>query len=172
MRAPPLLPEETLFRVLRLARFNGLSVLGIAGFFAVISAAAQDVPGALVGVLVAGAGALELHGVSLLRRSDDRGTHWLVGSQLYLLVVVLAYVAFRLNHIDVEPMRQILTEQQRETIAEAGFTDDQFLRTVYTLSSSVFGLVAFLYQGGMALYYHRRRAAITAALDADSDSEK
>ena len=57
-------------------------------------------------------------------------------------------------------------------LAEAGFTDDQFLRTVYTLSSSVFGVVAFLYQGGMALYYHRRRAAITAALNADSDSEK
>lgn len=169
MRVPPLLPEETLFRVLRLARFNGLSVLGIAGFFAVISAAAQDVPGAIVGVLVAGAGALELHGVSLLRHGDDRGTNWLVSSQLYLLVVVLAYVAFRLNNIDIEPMRRILTEEQRETIALAGFTDDQFLRTVYTLSSSVFGVITFFYQGGMAFYYHRRRAAITAALDADAE---
>ena len=64
MRAPPLLPEETLFRVLRLARFNGLSVLGIAGFFAVISAAAQDVPGALVGVLVAGSRVSRMRPVS------------------------------------------------------------------------------------------------------------
>jgi hypothetical protein len=30
-------------------------------------------------------------------------------------------------------------------------------------------LVAFLYQGGMALYYHRRRAAITAALNEESE---
>jgi hypothetical protein len=108
--------------------------------------------------------------VSLRRHGDDRGTPWLVSSQLSLLVGVLAYVAFRLNHIDVEPMRRILTEQQRETIALAGFTDDQFLRTVYTLSSSLFGVVTFFYQGGMAFYYHRRRAAITAALKADSDS--
>ncbi len=170
MRAPPLLPEETLFRVLRLARFNGLSVLGIAGFFALLSAAAHNIPGAAVGVLVAGAGALELHGAGLLRQGDDRGTTWLVSSQLYLLVVVLVYVAFRLNHIDIEPMRQILTAQQRETIAMAGFTDDQFLRLVYTLSTSVFGVVTFFYQGGMAFYYHRRRAAITAALTADSES--
>ena len=66
---------------------------------------------------------------------------------------------------------QILPSEM-QAVAEAGFTDDQFLRTVYTLSSSVFGVVAFLYQGRMALYYHRRRAAITAALDADSDSEQ
>jgi hypothetical protein len=164
MRAPPLLPEETLYRVLRLARFNGMSVLVIAGFFSLVSAAGKDMPGALVGVLVAGAGALELHGVSLLRHGYTRGISWLVWSQLYLLAVVLIYVALRLNHVDIEPMRQILTEDQRETIATSGLSEDQFLRTVYTVSAAVFGVVTFFYQGGMALYYHRRRAAITQAL--------
>jgi len=36
MRAPPLLPEETLFRVIRFARFNGISELAIAGVFSLI----------------------------------------------------------------------------------------------------------------------------------------
>lgn len=169
MRAPPLLPEETLYRVLRLARFNGLSVLVIAGFFSLVSAAGHDVPGAIVGVLVAGAGAFELHGVSLLRNGYARGTTWLVWSQLYLLAVVLVYVALRLTHVDIEPMRQILTEEQRETISISGMGEDQFLRTIYTISSVVFGVVTFFYQGGMALYYHRRRAAIATALAIGAD---
>jgi hypothetical protein len=160
MRVPPLLPEETLFRVLRLARFNGMSVLFIAGFFALISAAAKDVPGAAIGVLVAGAGALELHGAGLLRQGDDRGMTWLVSSQLYLLTVVLAYVGFRLMHVDIEPMRVLLTA----TIAVSGLNEDQFLRVIYGISTSVFGVVTFFYQGGMAIYYHRRRAAVRQAL--------
>lgn len=164
MRVPPLLPEETLLRVLRLARFNGMSVLFIAGFFALISAAAKDIPGAAIGVLVAGAGALELHGAGMLRQGDDRGTSWLVSSQLYLLTVVLAYVGFRLMHVDIEPMRVLLTAEQRETIAISGLNEDQFLRVIYAISTSVFGVVTFFYQGGMAIYYHRRRAAISQAL--------
>jgi hypothetical protein len=164
MRAPPLLPEETLNRVLRLARFNGLSVLLVAGFFSLLSAAAHDVPGAIIGVLVAGAGAFELHGAGLLRHGDDRGTSWLVASQLYLLVVVLVYVSFRITHIDLEPMRQLITAEQREAITFAGLEEDQFLRMVYTASSVIFGVVTFLYQGGMAFYYHRRRAAVAQAL--------
>jgi hypothetical protein len=164
MRAPPLLPEETLYRVLRLARFNGLSVLVIAGFFSLVSAASHDVPGAIVGVLVAGAGALELHGVSLLRNGYARGTTWLVWSQLYLLAVVLIYVGMRLSHVDIEPLRQAITEEMRESISVAGLSEEQFLRMIYTTSSVVFAVVTFFYQGGMALYYQRRRAAITAAL--------
>ncbi|MBC7367514.1 MAG: hypothetical protein H7343_12030 [Undibacterium sp.] len=164
MRAPPHLPEETLYRVLRLARFNGMSVLAIAGFFSLLSAAGHDVPGAIVGVLVAGAGAFELHGVGLLRQGDTRGTTWLVSSQLYLLVVVLAYVGFRLTHIDLEQLRLLITEEQRETISMSGLSEDQFLRVIYTTSSAVFGIVTLFYQGGMAFYYHRRRAAIAQAL--------
>ena len=55
---PPLLPSETFRRVLRVARFDGLSVLGVSGAFALISAASQDVSGAMIGLLVAAAGAI------------------------------------------------------------------------------------------------------------------
>ncbi len=170
MRAPAQLPDETLFRVLRLARFNGTSVLVIAGFFSLVSATAKDVPGALVGVFVAGAGALELHGAGLLRRGDERGVTWLVGSQLYLLVVVLAYVGFKLAHLDIEQLRPLLTADQRETIKLAGLAEDEFLRLTSTILAVTFGFVTFVYQGAMAYYYHKRRAAIATALADESDA--
>lgn len=171
MRAPPLLPEETLFRVIRFARFNGISELAIAGVFSLICAASKDVPGAAIGVLVAGAGALELHGVGLLRHGDKRGVSWLIGSQLYLLVIVLGYVTYRSQHLDLESVRMVMSAEQRETIAAAGVDENEFLRIIANLSNAIFGVITFLYQGGMALYYHRRRAPIEAALELDHVDE-
>jgi hypothetical protein len=63
-------------------------------------------------------------------------------------------------HVDIEPMRVLLTA----TIAVSGLNEDQFLRVIYGISTSVFGVVTFFYQGGMAIYYHRRRAAVRQAL--------
>ena len=42
---PPLLPAETLRRVLRVAKMNGSSVLVISGLFALVSAAGHDLTG-------------------------------------------------------------------------------------------------------------------------------
>jgi len=92
---PPILPAETLRRVTRIARFDGLSVLIVAGGFALLSAASKDISGAVIGLLIAAAGAIELHGVALLRVGRD-GMRWLVSSQLYLMAVILAYAGFRL----------------------------------------------------------------------------
>ena len=160
---PPLLPSERLRRVLRVARFDGASVLGLAGAFALVSAAFRDVTGAVIGLLVAAAGAIELHGASLLRSCDLKGVRWLLGSQLYLLAVILAYCAFRLARPDIASWRAVMTDDIAEPIRQAGMTVDQFLlqmqRMVY------FGVAAatLLYQGGMTLYYLRHRASVAAA---------
>lgn len=156
---------------MRFARFNGISELVVAGVFGLICAASKDVPGAAIGVLVAGAGALELHGVGLLSQGEKRGVSWLIGSQLYLLVIVLAYVGYRTQHLDLESVRMVLSSEQRETIAAAGLDENKFLRIVANISNAIFGVITFLYQGGMALYYHRRRAPIEAALEMDQADE-
>src|ERR1035438_1467270 len=124
---PPLLPSERLRRVLRVARFDGASVLGLAGAFALVSAAFRDVTGAVIGLLVAAAGAIELHGASLLRSCDLKGVRWLLGSQLYLLAVILAYCAFRLARPDIASWRAVMTDDIAEPIRQAGMTVDQFL---------------------------------------------
>jgi hypothetical protein len=166
-RKPPLLPEEALHRVLRAARLDGTGVLVIAGAFALASAAVKDTTGAAVGLLVAGAGAVELHGAALVRHGSERGMRWLVASQLFLMAIIFGYIGYRLRHADVSPMLPLLTDDQRQAIAAAGFTVDQFLRMVYVGTYAAVGVGTLLYQGGMCLYYLRRRPAVAAALRED-----
>lgn len=167
MKAPPLLPEETLHRVLRVARLDGISVLVIAGVFALISALASDAVGAVVGLLVAGAGAVELHGATLLEHSEPRGMKWLVSSQLFLLATVIGYCALRLLHPAIEPLRAAVTDDMKTQLEAAGWTQDEFLRVIYNTTYFAVAVVTTFYQGGMALYYFRRREAVARALVAE-----
>ncbi|MSU69269.1 MAG: hypothetical protein EXS39_00530 [Opitutaceae bacterium] len=167
-----MLPVETLRRVLRVAKFDGISVLALAGLFALGSAALGDYKGALVGIVIAGAGAFELHGASLLTNGQPQGVSWLVNSQLYLLTAVLAYVGWRLLSYDPEQVRRLIEpmmhapEMQAQLDATGATEEDlrNMLRLIYQVSYGMVGGVTLLYQGGLARYYHRRRAAITAAL--------
>ena len=163
-RTPPLLPDEILRRVIRTSKFDGAGVLVIAGAFALASASVHDVTGAEAGLLIAAAGAMELHGSALLRQGETKGTRWLVASQLFLLAIVLGYIGWRLQNVDIAPMRPLLMTEQREAIAKAGLTVDDFLRTVYKATYEILGIASILYQGGLALYYFRRRTAVTTAL--------
>jgi hypothetical protein len=167
---PPILASEILRHVLRVARFDGLSVLFLAGFFALVSAASGDVSGAAFGLLIAAAGAVELHGMGLLRGADRRGMSWLVASQLYLLSVVLGYVGYRLANPDSDPLLKMAKSALTDEIRQAGMDPVQFMaefpRELRLLYMAVGGLT-ILYQGGMAVYYMRRRAAVEAAIDED-----
>ena len=165
MKPPPFLPEEMLARVLRVARLDGMSVLVIAGLFALISALAGDHLGAVVGLLVAGAGAVELHGSTLLHHGESRGMQWLVGSQLFLLVTIVGYCALRLLHPAYEPLRAAMTDEMKTSLEMAGWTPDEFIRFVYNVTYAAVAIVTSAYQGGMALFYCRRRAAVAQALN-------
>jgi hypothetical protein len=170
--APPLLPVETLLRVLRTAKLNGTSVLALAGLFAVLSAMGGDRLGALIGVVIAGAGAFELHGAGLLRQGVVKGVSWLVASQVYLLLAILVYAAWRLFNYDPELMRRV-SEQALKTpeiqakLLETGTSEEDMLRLVrlfYHLTYMILAVATFFYQGAMVLYYRRRRPAIEVAL--------
>ena len=172
MIKPPLLPAQTVARMLRVAKFDGTSVLVLCGGLALASAAVGDFTGAFIGVVIAAAGAFELHGAALIQGGHPRGVNWLIGSQLYLLAAILAYVGWRLASYDAEAMRRFLdpvfrTPEMQAKFSESGVTEADMLRmwhTMYFIGFRVVGLVTLLYQGGMALYYHRRRAAVAAVL--------
>jgi hypothetical protein len=157
-------------RVMRVARFDGISVLCLAGFFALVSAASGDVSGAAFGLLIAAAGAVELHGMGLIRSADRRGMSWLIGSQLYLMSVVLGYVGYRLANPDSDPILRAAKTALSDEIRQAGMDPAQFMaefpKELRLLYFAVAGLT-ILYQGGMALYYMRRRGAVEAAIDED-----
>lgn len=163
-KLPPFLPEETLVRVLRLSRLDGMSVLVIAGLFAVMSALAGDQLGAIVGLLVAGAGAVELHGATLLHHGEPRGLRWLVGSQLFLLATIVGYCALRLLHPAFEPLHAAMTPEMKTSLEAAGWTEDEFVGLVYQVTYAAVATVTCAYQGGMAIFYWRRRQAVTEAL--------
>ena len=149
---------------MRIARFDGLSVLGISGAVALMSAASRDVSGAIIGLLVAAAGAMELHGTTLLRVGRPRGMQWLVASQFYLMAVILAYAGMRLARPDISLLRKVVTPELSEQIQQAGMTIDEFLYDFFKLVYLGVAIATLLYQGCMALYYIRRRAAVEAAL--------
>jgi hypothetical protein len=167
MKAPPLLPEEVFQRVLRIARFDGWSVVMVASVGAVLAASMGDRVGAGVGVLVAGAGAIELHGVTLLRHSDARGMSWLINSQCLIMISILGYCAIRLGHPELEALRAAITEEMKQQLEVVGSSVEEFLALFYRVTYLVVSLVTVLYQGGMAIYYFRRRAAVTAALETE-----
>jgi hypothetical protein len=151
---------------------HGMTVLGLAGSFALLSAGARDVTGAVVGLLVAGAGALEYHGASLLHARLD-GSRWLVASQLYLMGIVLAYVAYRIGRPDVAWMLPYMVGDAAEPIKEAarqqGMSVEQMLAAAMDAFYLLVAALTVVYQGSMAIYYLRRRRPIAEALAEDAE---
>jgi hypothetical protein len=88
-----------------------------------------------------------------------------VRGQLVLLATILIYAGYQLTHFDPQPLRQIVPPDLERQVAEAGMSMDTFLRELYVLGYGTVGFVALLYQGGLALYFHTRRAVIQQALD-------
>jgi len=170
-KSPPLLPTEALERVQRHARLNGTWVLAMGGTFALIGATGGELIGVLVWLLVAGTGAMALHGASLLQQGEPRGTGWLVGGQLFCVCFILSLCAWQLTHVDLAPLHAAVTDDMRGSFKQTGLTEDEFLLLTYRLSYGILALVALLYPGGMALYYQRRRAAVTAALTDEPEAE-
>ena len=166
---PPILPEEVLHRVLRLARMDGLGVLWIATFFALTSAAGGDLTGAVAWLLLAGAGAIELHGAVLLREAEARGLNWLVSSQLLFIAVVFIYCGLRLTHYDPATLREALTDEMKASLAQANYKQEDFLLMVWRATYGLMAGATLVYKGGLAVYFLRRRAPVAAAMETDEE---
>ena len=166
--APPPLPHEIFDRVCRLARFEGRSLLILAGLFSLLAAYQRDGIGAFAGCLAAAVGVVELNGVNRLRQASISGLSWIVGSQIALLFTVLTYAILRATTFDPTAVARVLTTETRAEFAELGLREDQILPMLeksYVGLYVTIGLVSVVYQGAMALYYHRRRDAVRRALE-------
>lgn len=161
---PPLLPAETLNRVLRRAWINGAWVMIVSSFYALLSATEAEVPDVVVALLIAGGGAMALHGYGMLTRGDARGMRWLVTAPLLCMLMLLGICAWQVTHVDLPTLRTVLAPQMKEVHAKFNLTDDQYLTMIYWGSNAILALVAIFYPGGLALYFLRRRAAVATAL--------
>lgn len=167
MQQPPLLPEQILARTLRVAAIDGGSVLLVASLFAILAAAGGQAAIASFGLAGAAAGAIELHGASLLRHGYQRGMRFLIGSQPLLLLTILGYCAWRLQHVEIPPIPEWARDSLQLSADQLQLSVDDYLRLVYRLTYWGLAFVSVLFQGGMTLYYLRRRKAVSLALPED-----
>lgn len=173
MQQPPLLPEIVLARVHTMARRNGLSILIVASAGAVLQAAGHDLVGAVAALLAAGAGAMEIHGASLLRQGAKEAVAWMIRAELFLLGVILLYCYLRLVNPHLDEMRAAfraslelpMMRSRWDELQQLGFTEDMYLHLVNRLTCIALTLASLLYQGGMVFYYSRRRRPIETALE-------
>ena len=173
--SPPPLPQDVLARVLRVAHTDGRLLMIVASVFAFFSAAARDATGTVAGVLAAGVGAMELHGVSVLLRGEPRGLRWLVAGQALLLLVILGYVATRLSLFDAAAVEALLTPDLTAQFEAAGVPPPEIVPMVKVLYQFVYAAVALgsvAYQGGMIWYFLRRRTAVEQALEQGAPVEQ
>jgi hypothetical protein len=106
--------------------------------------------------------------VNRLRQASISGLSWIVGSQIALLFTVLTYAILRATTFDPTAVARVLTTETRAEFAELGLREDQILPMLeksYVGLYVTIGLVSVVYQGAMALYYHRRRDAVRRALE-------
>jgi len=166
MKTPPP-PADTLRRVIKIARLDGLSVLIVSGLCALVAIALGDLISSIVGLLVAAAGWSEWHGAKLLRRGDAGGLTWLVRSQLSLLSIILLYAVTRMASYDPEYVRSLITPDMNQMFQSAGLSVQEVMpmvRTTFYAGYGTLALVTLVYQGGLALYYRLRAETVRAAL--------
>lgn len=173
MQPPPLLPDRNLKRVLAIARGDGWSIVIVASLGGLYSLVTGGWFAAGTAALVVLAGLGELHGRARLLRKDATGLRWLIGAQLFLLVVIWAYAAGRWWFFDPAAMWAELpalaqAEIDRQMHA-AGLLPELdrplFLQVMNGLACFLLVVLTFFYQGGMALYYTLKRRAVTEALN-------
>lgn len=164
--------------MLGISRLNGWSVALFGGLCLLVATVMLDPIGIGLSLVAVSSGAMEIRGRGRLRRRDASGMDGLIRAQLLLLTVILVYCASRVFGFDAGYLRDEVIPEARQNLLlfgieldamlrEGGLTVDDlipFVRYTYWLIYSVIALVACFYQGGLALYYRRRRPLVEAAL--------
>jgi len=168
MSTPEPTPQQkTLKRVLAISRFNGWSVIIIAGIGILLTLVLGDLLGTFIGALAVVSGWMEVRGGRKLKRRDPAGMTWLVRSQMLLLTVVLVYCASRLGSFDADTAMGNMTPDMEASLKEVGLERADILsmvRTTFFTTYVTVAVVTLAYQGGMALYYRSRTQLVTEAL--------
>jgi hypothetical protein len=171
MASPPPLPNDkakVLSRVLRLAGLEGKSVIFLAGCSVMLAAIGRDWPVMLVSGVAVWAGMITLQGTKRLGAGDARGgMDRLVRGELVLLAAILSYVGILFFRYATGGVNAIISDFTRTMLDAAGHWGPDDRREYAHNFKLFYGLLAALsvvFQGGLALYYHRRRAAVAEAL--------
>ena len=111
-----------------------------------------------MGVLIAGAGWVELEGRKKLVDGIADAPRWLMGGEALLLFVIVVYAFAHLMALDPLHAIDILGPEIRTMLSELGGLSEQMLNElIYSAARWLYlGLIigTVAYQGGMIGYYH------------------
>lgn len=163
-----LTPEKALAGVRKFSRVNGWSVVIIASLGTFVTLLMGDLLGLSVGLLIIGAGAMEVHGNRRLGRGDGAGMNWLVRSQLFLLAFVMVYAVSRLASFDGELAMSNLTPEMVMALQELQIDPRELMPLIKLSVWGLYGTVIIVtcgYQGGLSLFYRGRIPLVRKALE-------
>ena len=150
-----------LARAASLARSNGAGLL-VFGVVGVLFSLSGRYPADLaLGVLLAVSGFVELRTARRLARADPSAPRILAANELLLMAGILAYCTLRL----ADPPAS--GEDPAGQLGALGIAGDDLAALTESLSRLIYlscAGITLLYQGGLALYFLRRRARIESYL--------
>ena len=151
-----LISEKRIRRAEQISRVNSWSIIGFAGLSSVVVLFLGNFYGVLVGLAVVLGGYFELRGHQYLRKREISAIPWLVGSQLYLIVVLWAYSLKNLLSFDASNPWAPFSRGMKEFILAIN-PDVQLvegmLKVSYFLVYLSLILAVLIYQGGLSIYY-------------------
>ena len=172
---PPIDDHQKLRKhVLRLSKLHAYSVAFIAGSFGLLCVVLLEPAGIIVGGAVTAAGVMEIRGHRRLETGSPGAREWMVGSQVWLILCVMAYCGWRLWSFDPEDPLAILGDAEllRSTAEQAlipeGMLEDLVTR-IYTLTYKLVAAATLVLQGGLAAYYWVKVGRLEAAAGSVTD---
>lgn len=177
---PPLLPEQRLERVVRIARADSVGVMIFAGLSLLFALPQEEWHFAGFAALALGCGYMEWHGHARLREGDSGGLQWLLGAQACLYTVIVAYVVWRWRHFSPDaywaqipaPAQTQLLERMRTSGLDPAADREPLLRMMNAVVCTALFGISTLFQCGLALWYRAQSSAIFTVLGNPSTPER
>ena len=149
--------HRPLARAANVARSNARGYALFGALTLIVAALGPDALGLAIGAVVTGVGVAQLRAVPRLRAADAEAPRAMARNELLLMGGIALYALLKLT---------LLRETGEELQAQVGDTSGlgldiaELSRSLNTLVYSTVLAVTLLYQGGLALYFLRRRPAL------------
>jgi hypothetical protein len=92
---------------------------------------------------------------------------WLVASQPFLLSVILCYCALRIWFVELPPVPEAFENLFAMSARQWGMSVEEYQHALNRVTALAVAVVGLGFQGGMMLYYLRRRGPVYQALSVD-----
>jgi len=144
--------HRPLARAAAVGRSNALGYVIFGGLTLLMGVSGPDVPGLAIGVILTGVGVGQLRAVPRLKHGDPEATRTLARNELLLMAGIIGYSVLKLT-----VLREVDPALKQADTGDLGLDLGELADSLTTAVYSTFIAVTLIYQGGLSLYYKRRR---------------